>query len=225
MGSSILPSFRTISGLLPTILIYFLIVASCASDPGSTGKGHDKALSQTEKFKFQPFGDVPAAQVKLVADALEAYFDCEVTIQPAIDLPQSAWYAPRKRYRADSLLRFLHRNLEPEYDRAFGLTAKDISTTKEPHEDWGIMGLGSSLGKVCVVSTFRVKKGVGKKQFETRLKRVALHEVGHTMGLPHCPNNTCLMRDANGKVSTVDEEGDELCNQCKVAIAAHLRKD
>jgi archaemetzincin len=226
MISTFLNYFRTFfrTGLVSLACLWLFSACSDISvaNQNDTTDGNSR---QKEHFKLQPFGNIPQSQVKLVAEALENYFNCDVKVQAAIDLPQSAWYAPRSRYRADSLLRVLHRNLEPEYDRAFGLTEKDISTTKPPHEDWGIMGLGSMPGSVCVVSTFRIKRGVNKAQFETRLKRVALHEVGHTMGLRHCENTKCLMRDANGKVATVDEEGDELCERCKVVVGKYLRID
>lgn len=224
MRQPFLLDFKRVAALPLVFLMCLLLAASCSDGPESTGQEGERGHDRTEMFKLQPFGDIPEAQVNLVVEAVEAYFDCKVTVVPAIKLPESAWYAPRKRYRADSLLRYLHRNLEPEYDRAFGLTTKDISTTKKPHEDWGIMGLGSYPGKVCVVSTFRIKRGVNQKQFETRLKRVALHELGHTMGLLHCDNKSCLMRDANGKVTTVDEEGDQMCKRCHYVVAKHLRK-
>ena len=41
-----------------------------------------------------------------------------------------------------------------------------------------------------------------------------LHEIGHTLGLPHCPTKGCLMEDAMGKVTTTDGERD-FCPACR----------
>jgi archaemetzincin len=52
-----------------------------------------------------------------------------------------------------------------------------------------------------------------------RLAKVAVHELGHTLGLPHCPNVGCLMEDAEGRVATCDREYD-FCARCRGLVAA-----
>jgi len=47
-----------------------------------------------------------------------------------------------------------------------------------------------------------------------------VHEIGHTLGLQHCPNVGCLMEDAEGKVATCDREYD-LCAECRARLAAN----
>jgi archaemetzincin len=71
------------------------------------------------------------------------------------------------------------------------------------------MGLGYCPGKSCVASTFRLH---GNNRFE-KLVKVALHELGHTEGLNHCPEKTCLLRDAEGKDHLNEEKG--FCASCK----------
>ncbi len=34
------------------------------------------------------------------------------------------------------------------------------------------------------------------KKYFTRFKKVAVHEFGHNLGLPHCSDKTCVMPDA-----------------------------
>jgi archaemetzincin len=51
-----------------------------------------------------------------------------------------------------------------------GLTAKDISVTKDQHEDRGIFGLGQIDGRTCVVSTFRLgARGADEAKLRERL--------------------------------------------------------
>lgn len=138
------------------------------------------------------------------------------------ELPQTAYYKPRNRYRADSLIRHLRDHYQS--DKIIGLTQADISTTIRNHEDFGIMGLAFLKGKSCVVSTFRTyRNATSETHKKERLKKVVFHEFGHTLGLPHCENSsTCIMRDAGGKVSTIDEEID-FCEQCAAKIKNYLK--
>jgi archaemetzincin len=131
-----------------------------------------------------------------------------ITIKKPIPLPKTAYYHARNRYRADSLIYFL-RDYTVAGHKTIGLTNKDISTTKDGIADWGVMGLGFCPGNACIASTFRLSK----TETNTQLFKVAIHELGHTFGLPHCVVKSCFMRDAKGGNPTNDEI--EFCSKCK----------
>ena len=123
---------------------------------------------------------------------------------------------PRSRYRADRLLDELTSRAGANLRVVVGLTAKDISTTKGGHKDWGIFGLGELGGQACVVSTYRLSaRGADEKQLCERLVKVAIHEAGHVMGLDHCPHAGCVMRDAEASIATVDGATGAFCASCK----------
>lgn len=132
------------------------------------------------------------------------------------------------RYRADSIIHYLKTIKPDSIDYIVGLTAFDISTTKRDakgnilkpehkYTDWGIFGLGYVPGPSCVVSSHRLKTN-NKNLFYSRIKKVVIHELGHNLGLPHCKNKNCIMTDAVEKISTIDNEGQDLCDDCRKQI-------
>jgi archaemetzincin len=164
-------------------------------------------------------GGVPDAELELVRHALGAVYSEPVSVLANVGLPKSAFYAPRSRYRAEKLLEFVRVRLPPGGLRIAGITAVDISTTKPPHVDWGILGLATIDGSACVLSTFRCHRGAKNAEHaRVRFAKTAVHELGHTFGLEHCPNRGCLMEDGGGSVFTTDRERD-LCTTCRTMLA------
>jgi archaemetzincin len=159
---------------------------------------------KTSTAVVQPFGNADTNQIKKINAILATIFD-SVVINDPIGLPTQAYYAARKRYRADSLIQFL-KSQAAKNKVILGITDKDISSTKGVHADWGVMGLGFCPGSACVISSYRLKN---KKD----LYKVALHELGHTAGLPHCKQNNCYLRDADGGYPLQEETG--FCKNCK----------
>jgi archaemetzincin len=173
-------------------------------------------------LSIQPLGDeLPDPAVALVKDALFAFYDLDVQVAARVPLPTVAYYPKRSRYRAEKLLDFLEAEAPKNVFRTLGLTAVDISTTKGSYEDWGVLGLGTIDGGTCVISSFRTTRGAqGPEHARIRLAKTAVHEIGHTLGLEHCPNAGCLMQDGQGTVFTTDGEYD-LCADCRAKLVAH----
>ncbi|HEY5956347.1 MAG TPA: hypothetical protein VIV60_07345 [Polyangiaceae bacterium] len=187
------------------------------ADNGSAIRGPDRLV-------LLPLGtELPARDVEFVSRCLETFYNFRVDILDRSDLPKSAYYSPRQRYRADKLLDYLDRVAPADATRILGLTGVDISTTRGSVYDWGVLGLASIDGRVGVLSKLRCSRGT--KTVEEALYRfgkTAVHELGHTLGLQHCPRLGCLMEDAKGTVLTTDREYD-LCPSCRARLESHGR--
>ncbi len=168
-----------------------------------------------------PLGQtLPKTAILKAKQGLAALYGFEMRQQRRQPLPAFAYYPPRRRYRADKILDFLSRIQTPGAFKVVGITAVDISTTKGRFRDWGVMGLGELGGRYAVVSMFRCRRGSRSAQHAiNRFAKTVAHEVGHTLGLPHCPTRGCIMEDAKGTNKTTDREY-RLCDRCRSKLQA-----
>jgi archaemetzincin len=180
--------------------------------------------AQGIRVSVQPLGRFDPNLYDQIATALTAELSVRVQREPSVPLPREAYYPARGRYRADALLNFLRPRVRPPVDRVLGVTEVDISTAAHGREDWGVLGLGDMPGPCCVVSRFRCRRNArDASQVLRRMVTTCVHEVGHTLGLEHCPDTRCLMTDARGTVSTVDQTDGRLCNACRARLGLPTR--
>ncbi len=194
-----------------TIIILLLILGCGQSNQKNALQIRNDYIKQQVTINIQPFADIQDGDIQFAYKQLKMVYPF-VNLKLTIQLPQSAYYKERNRYRADSLIIFLNKQT-PKQHVTIGLTSKDISINKNNNKDWGIMGLGFCPGKACIASTYRLSKENKQSQFY----KVAIHELGHTQGLPHCPIDSCFMQDAEGGNPTNKETC--FCEKCKKILA------
>jgi len=175
---------------------------------------------------LQPFNSFDKKLTDTISIAIEKTYGFKVCVLPSKILPPETYTQIKSpRYRADKLIATLKNEKSDTLDYIVGITDRDISFTKrgddgevkepkEKYSDWGILGLGYRPGPSCVISTYRLHH-VNQSIFRDRLKKVAVHELGHNLGLAHCESDLCVMRDAVETIKTIDYVQLRLCEKCR----------
>jgi archaemetzincin len=194
------------------IFLFVIAAVSCRDNKYNNTPVKTKKLHSIAFFLYDNFDTVI---LNTAVKEATTFYNAKAIILPPQPLPAFAFYEPRQRYKADSLLKFQAGILPRGCETVVGLTLKDISTTLPGKQDWGIFGLGYQPGNACVISVCRLKS-ITYQQYQERFIKVLLHELGHNRGLPHCTyNEHCLMNDAKGTMAQVDKERKWLCSNCR----------
>lgn len=162
-----------------------------------------------------PIGPVPAELLSWLAEQLARATGQAVAVGEPIPLPQAAYNPHRQQYLGDLLLAALQAGSYPTAGRVLGLTDADCYA---PGLNF-IFGQATMNGRQAFVALPRLRPSFyGRPEdlnlFRERTLKEAVHELGHTWGLPHCTNPRCVMHFSNTLRDT-DVKGADFCTRCR----------
>ena len=168
------------------------------------------------KIKIVPLGEVPKDILEKVREELKVPFHMIGEIKEEEKLPKSTYNQFRNQYHSSLILDFLEKHYE---GRVLGITKEDMYTEGLNF----VFGQAKVRGKVAIVSICRLDpkffhQPEDKELFERRIVKEVIHEVGHVLGLMHCPNKGCVMTFSN-TVGDVDKKTKNLCEMCKMQLS------
>jgi archaemetzincin len=171
-------------------------------------------ISAQDTIAIQPFDNIDTNIITAILPLIsKELHNAKLEILQKATMPDFAYYKPRNRYRAEKILSFLD-TVPCKCTKIVGFTESDISTTKGEYIDWGIFGYGSIGGKSCVCSIYRLNRKSNPTLFISRLRKLVVHELGHTYGLDHCNWPLCVMADYKGTMASLDRTGNHFCSPC-----------
>jgi archaemetzincin len=129
----------------------------------------------------------------------------EVATLPSLDVPRAAHDPERGQYRAPELLR-MGRRAEGEHV----LVVTELDLFVDPLNF--VFGQADVGGQAAVISFHRLSSD-DSHLFRSRALKEALHELGHNVGLDHCPEVTCVMHFSN-ELADTDRKDPNLCPDC-----------
>lgn len=163
-----------------------------------------------------PFGDIPEAAPETLAASLHPIFGAPIIPHDPVDLPPSSYDPVRRQHSAAQVLNGLARfkTSLTQVERVLGIVSVDLFA---PDLHF-VFGEADPREKVAVISIARLKPefyGLPSDEALLRLRTLkeAVHELGHTYGLGHCPDPACVMRFSN-ELQETDRKGASFCPEC-----------
>jgi archaemetzincin len=165
-----------------------------------------------------PIGEINKSILESLDRPIVDTFNQTVQIGTSMELKRESWDRERKQYQADSILDSILNPL-PQ-DRYLGILDVDIFAFGLNF----VFGEADSSLKKALISLKRLKQefyGLPNDSdlFRTRTIVEAVHELGHTYGLKHCPNPTCVMHFSNS-IQDTDKKGWKFCLICQNKLNA-----
>ncbi|MBI3988692.1 MAG: archaemetzincin family Zn-dependent metalloprotease [candidate division NC10 bacterium] len=159
-------------------------------------------------------GDVDPSLLHGLSEQLELAYRRKVEHLSPLPLPNEAYNKKRLQFLSTAILKRLFPLRIPGRERVLGIADVDLYV---PGLNF-VFGEADPKEGVAVFSLFRLKPESGTSSDEGLLRRRALteavHELGHTYGLGHCPNPRCVMFFSNSLGDT-DRKGPGFCRRCE----------
>jgi len=143
-----------------------------------------------------------------------------VILKEVLSLPQEAYDDKRGQYNSSFLLDLVREYLKKtDANKILGITSADLYV---PQLNFAF-GEAELQGKVALISLHRLEpefygNSANISLFLERAIKEAVHEIGHTLGLNHCSNRSCVMSFSN-TIGDVDRKKWEFCQKCSKQLS------
>jgi archaemetzincin len=167
-------------------------------------------------------GPVEPALLQELAPALDEALGLDVRTGPQLPLPADAWEPARRQYDAALILRDVAAASPAGAARILALTEADLF---HPILTF-LYGQAQLGGAAALVSLARLRQDFyGLPPHPAlavrRLRKEALHELGHTFGLTHCRDSACAMA-LSTSLDQLDAKSDAYCHACRFALTQEV---
>jgi archaemetzincin len=142
-------------------------------------------------------------------------------IKDVLPVPQGAFDKKRNQYYSNIILSEVkaYSSKKPEFHRILGVVDHDIFTSGLNY----VFGEAFVSGDAALISLWRLKPEFNKDKsnvalYMSRVVKEAVHELGHTFGVKHCPRSMCVMHFSNS-IFDMDRKQNLLCDECYLQAA------
>lgn len=158
-----------------------------------------------------PLPDAPEFVMSWLRDEL----DMSTHLLPARVNALTVYDRSRRQYNSTALLATLLDASPDPTAKILGIAGVDLYIPVLTF----VYGEAQLGGNAAIASSFRLRNSFyglepNHNLTLTRLLKECVHEVGHTLGLVHCPDYRCVM-NASNSVEEIDLKGEAYCPACR----------
>lgn len=154
-----------------------------------------------------PIGKVDPKTLEMLSKRL-SHLPFEISVLERALIPKEAFNAKRNQYESSYFLDLVKKQLG---DKVLGVV--DLDLYSQPLNF--VFGQAEISGRAALISLYRLK---GEDSlYENRIVKEAVHELGHTFGLRHCPDTSCVMHYSNCLEET-DIKEEKFCEDCEARL-------
>lgn len=168
-------------------------------------------------------GAVPQDLLEDLRQRLAHHWQLPCRILPATLNLDFALHAQRQQFHSTPILTRMERELQPDTWRLLGITTADLYVPVLTF----VFGEAQLTGRCALVSTHRLRQEFfglppDAQLLRERVLKESVHELGHTFGLTHCSDHSCVMAASHG-VEWIDLKSATFCRACAPLAAAAMR--
>lgn len=167
------------------------------------------------KVMIVPVGDIEPAVLQGIAASVEEALPLKAEVGRGLPAPRHHYNPGRGQYHATPMLKEILALKQKGFERVLGVTEADLYI---PDLNF-IFGEADMHGGAAIISLARLReefygRNPDKPLLILRAGKEAVHELGHTYGLDHCPDPKCIMYFSN-RLQDTDEKGPGFCDDCR----------
>ena len=164
-----------------------------------------------------PLGSLDEEVLFAIESSLQQTFGFETCRMNALDEPRYAFDAGRRQFSSAQILKELVRH-NPGNSKILGITEVDLFIPTLSF----VFGQAQLDGCAAIISLARLRQEFYRLPANpglmmSRARKESIHELGHTLGLTHCPEPGCPMSISTG-IRQVDMKGEVFCNTCAAQL-------
>lgn len=180
-------------------------------------------LNPEHTIIISPIGEFSSELIEAVAGEIKRVFGFSTATEAVLQDLDFALDRNRNQYHSTMILEQLAANCPAQAIRVIAIAQVDLFIPILTH----VYGEAQLGGTACIVSTYRLNEGrmarnISPKYLD-RIVKEAIHELGHTFKLRHCPEHACIMHYCRNE-EDVDRKSDQLCRYCQVMLADEIKR-